>query len=207
MRDSILDALQFDAKVHESLIVVSLCMMVLYHTRCGLIGSRGVPLGLLSSGFQLKSVAYVFSAEFWGGATVKSQRAGPRVPLVLAILRALALANLAAPSSAITMLPRLDWWSVGELWPQDGITFSAYIRAADDTPFPETVAKGVLPDYCFGDDAMSSSDCPSSGLQTFGWGLITKVRETADDHLELVFEDEYCNGRFFKPVKPGKKYG
>jgi hypothetical protein len=62
--NSVLGALQFAAKVHESLIGVSLCTMVLYHIRNGLLGAHVVPLGPLGSGFQLNSVAYVFSAEF-----------------------------------------------------------------------------------------------------------------------------------------------
>ena len=41
--NSALNALQFAAKVHESLIIVSLGAMAIYYIRCGLVGSRGVP--------------------------------------------------------------------------------------------------------------------------------------------------------------------
>lgn len=84
------------------------------HIRNGLLGSHGVPLGLLSSGFQLNSVAYMFSTESWGGAISKHQGAVGRLPLVLGILAAFALANLAA----ITMIPRLNRWPLRELEPQ-----------------------------------------------------------------------------------------
>ena len=40
------------------------------------------------------------------------------------------------------------------------------------------------------------------------WGLITKVRETSDHRVELVFEeDEREDGQPLGQVKPGKKYG
>jgi hypothetical protein len=85
--------------------------------------------------------------------------------MVLEILAAFALANLAAPSSAITMIPRLDWWPLAELWPGNRIMFSAYVHAANDTLFPETVTRDFLPDYCFADNATWRSNCPSGGLQ------------------------------------------
>ena len=66
-------------------------------------------------------------------------------------------ANLAAPSSAITMLLRLDWWPMRELWPDNGVTFSAYSHAANDTLFPGTVTKGIFPGYCYGDQVTFSS--------------------------------------------------
>lgn len=163
--NSVLDAMQFAAKVHESLAVVSLFHVVIYYLRRDLLGSRGVPLGLLSSGFQLTSAAYMFSAEFWGGVCSKGQRAVRRAPLVLIILVAFTLANLAGPSSAVAMIPRLDWWPVGELRSGNGLVFSAYIQARNDTLFPETVTKDTVPHYCFGGVATSQNDCPSSGLQ------------------------------------------
>jgi hypothetical protein len=158
--------MQFAAKVHESLTVVSLFHVVIHYLRRDLLGSRGVPLGLLSSGFQLTSVAYMFSAKFWGGVCSKGQRAVRRAPLVLIILVAFTLANLAGPSSAVAMIPRLDWWSVGELRTGNRLIFSAYIQARNDTLFPETVTKDAVPHYCFGEVATSQKDCPSSELQT-----------------------------------------
>ena len=161
---SVLSALQFAAKVHEGLILLSLCTMVLYHIRYGLFGSRGVPLGLLSSGHLLSSPVHLFSAEFWGGATSTGLRGSRRVFLVLGILGAIVLANLAAPSSAIAMIPRLDWWPLGELWPHNRIEFSAYIHAGNATLFPATITKDLLPDHCSGYNAYLHAECPSNGL-------------------------------------------
>jgi hypothetical protein len=84
---------------------------------------------------------------------------------VLIILVAFTLANLAGPSSAVAMIPRLDWWSVGELRSGNRLVFCAYIQARNDTLFPETVTKDTVPHYCFGEVATSEKDCPSSGLQ------------------------------------------
>lgn len=39
------------------------------------------------------------------------------------------------------------------------------------------------------------------------WGLVIRVRETSDEHLELVFEEnEKGGGQYREQVKPGKKY-
>lgn len=161
---SVLSALQFAAKVHEGLIILSLCSIVLYHIRYGLIGSQGVPLGLLSSGLLLNSTVYPFSAEFWGGATSTRLRGSRRLFFVPGILGAIVLANLAAPSSAIAMIPRLDWWPLRELWPHNRIEFSAYIHAANATLFPATITKDLLPNHCSGYNAYLHADCPSNGL-------------------------------------------
>ena len=62
--NSDLDAMQFAAKIHETLIILSLSSMVLYYVRHALIGLHGVPLGLVGAGFQLNLAAYLFSREF-----------------------------------------------------------------------------------------------------------------------------------------------
>jgi hypothetical protein len=67
-----------------------------------------------------------------------------QLSLVLGILVAFALANLAAPSSAVTMILRLDWWPLKELEPVPQITFSAFVQASNATPFPEKATNEFL---------------------------------------------------------------
>lgn len=139
---------------------------MLHHIRNRLIGPRGISLGLLSLGFQLNSVAYFFCAEFWGGLRRNRVRKMHQLPLVLAIAVAFLLVNLAGPSSAITMIPRLEWWPLHEIWPANEIQFHAYIEAPNSTLFPESVTRSLVPDYCFEEqvDTMLHQYCPSAGL-------------------------------------------
>ncbi len=140
--------------------------MILHHVRKGLLGPRGVPLGLLGFGFQLNSVAYFFTPEFWGG--LRGSRLGKRkLSLrILAIALAFLLANLAGPSSAITMIPKLDWWPLHAMWPANEIQFHAYIEAPNGTIFPQSITRSLVPDYCFEEqpDTKLQMYCPSGGL-------------------------------------------
>lgn len=161
-----INALQFAAKVHESFILLSLCDIVLHHVRGSLFGPDGVPLGLLSLGFQLNSLAYFFSREFWGALGTNRQRKTHQPLLILGVAIAFLLANLAGPSSAITMIPKLDWWRLDELWPGNRIQFSAYIEAPNSTIFPQLLTKDIVPSHCFEEESerLGKRDCPSAGL-------------------------------------------
>jgi hypothetical protein len=160
----ILSTLQFAAKVHESLITLSICTMVMYHIRRALIGSQGVPLGLISAGLQLNSIMYLLSWEFWGSMSGKHFWSNKSVLLMAGILTAFVLATLASPSSAITMIPRLDWWGVNELWPGNRLVFNAFVQAPHGVLYPETLTKDLLPVFCYSPGAASQRDCPSGGL-------------------------------------------
>src|SRR5205814_515543 len=54
--NTVLNSLQFAAQIHGSLIVMSLSAMLLHVVHCGLNSRHGVPLGFLSSSFQLNSI-------------------------------------------------------------------------------------------------------------------------------------------------------
>jgi hypothetical protein len=162
--NSILSALQFAAKVHESLIILSLSAIVLHRIRFDLMGERGVPLGLLSSGYQLSSVSYLFSSELWVGI-LKPERGRYRgLSTILLLLVAFILAGLSGPSSAITMIPRLDWWPFVGLSSRNRYSFEAYLEAPNQPLFPTLVTMDDVPASCFGKDVDPESDCPSAGF-------------------------------------------
>ncbi|KAH7268582.1 hypothetical protein MRS44_011148 [Fusarium solani] len=108
-----LNALQFAAKAHESLIVMSLGDILLQRISYGLLSNDvgGVSLGFLSSPFYLSSpVPYLFSWEFWG--TILGPVANRRFHRVTSgLIIILILIGVASnPLSAILMIPRLGWW-------------------------------------------------------------------------------------------------
>ena len=138
--------------------------MVLHFIRHGLIQGRGVPIGLLASAFQLNSLMYIFGAEFRGPAFSTTPGKHRRWPLLIIILVAILMAMLAGPSSAITMIPKLDWWALPQLYQDNRVTFSAFIQAPNATIFPGVLTADQLPERCLQQTAMTMSDCPSSGV-------------------------------------------
>jgi hypothetical protein len=67
LSDEQLSYLQFAAKGHEALILVSLTDILIHRIRYNLLqGKNGVPLGFLTSSFIIGSpISYFFSWELW----------------------------------------------------------------------------------------------------------------------------------------------
>ncbi|KAI6261238.1 hypothetical protein MCOR19_002537 [Pyricularia oryzae] len=98
------------SKIHELLIVVSLSSLLHYRMRHALLrGPRGLPLGLLASPFQLNDPLCLLQRPFL--STAGSMLRAPSEFLTIAlVLLGVLLTLVAAPSSGILILPRLDWW-------------------------------------------------------------------------------------------------
>nr|CEG05217.1 unnamed protein product [Fusarium clavum] len=105
-----LAALQFAAKAQESLILISLTDILLHRIHYGLLGRNGVPLGFLSSPFNIGfSLRYLVSRELWSAMlnpTANRYFHGTTAAMIF-IMALLGLS--AGPSSAIAMIPRYDW--------------------------------------------------------------------------------------------------
>ncbi|KAI4149592.1 MAG: hypothetical protein L6R39_002463 [Caloplaca ligustica] len=97
--------LQFAAKLHEIIIIGSVTSIVMHRIRKRLISSKGLPFGLLSSGYQVSSLGYLFSKGFWSASMTDGG-------LVLALAATIIYVTVVGPSSAIVVIPRLDWWDV-----------------------------------------------------------------------------------------------
>ncbi|KAM6508192.1 hypothetical protein FALCPG4_018313 [Fusarium falciforme] len=117
-----LSVLQFVAKGHEILILVSLADILMYQVCYGLlVDKNGVPLGFLSSPFQLGApILYLFSWELWSAILqlgANRSRGRPRITGLIIII-AILLSLAAAPLSAIAIIPREGWQQV-HLQPQE----------------------------------------------------------------------------------------
>ncbi|TLD19232.1 hypothetical protein PspLS_09839 [Pyricularia sp. CBS 133598] len=98
------------SKIHELLIVVSLSSLLHYRMRHALLrGPRGLPLGLLASPFQLNDPLCLFQRQFLSTARNMLKAPSEFITVALVLLSVL-LTLVAAPSSGILILPRLDWW-------------------------------------------------------------------------------------------------
>ncbi|KAH6716058.1 hypothetical protein BKA61DRAFT_733864 [Leptodontidium sp. MPI-SDFR-AT-0119] len=154
--NNILSALQFTAQLHASLIVASISAMVLSVVQYGLASKRGVPLGFISASFNVDSFFYMFRKEF----TTLNLKYVILFPCVLA------LALLSGPSSAIAMIPRLQFWSVNKVWADKGnLDFKVYIQTSQDGLYPETLTAQNSPPQCGGANASILQECPSFGIR------------------------------------------
>ena len=173
-QNMILQAWQFAAKGHEILIVASLSAIVLHRIRYELCASEGVPLGFLTAGYQLSSISYLWSTEFWGGILTKppSGLASWWPPLSILIAFAVSLAAVAGPSSAIAMIPRLDWWDVPDHFFNTPThkPSSYYIQANTSDLWPEHLTTNNLAPGCLNGMAVDETLCPNQGfMNVMNW--------------------------------------
>ena len=103
--------MQFLAKLHEILIVISLSDIILHRLQYEMIQRQGIPFGLLASGYQVSSMMYLWGSEFWSAVfNQELRRRYKRTPaLVSVILLSMLVAFTVGPSSAIAMIPRATW--------------------------------------------------------------------------------------------------
>lgn len=124
---------QFGAKVHEMTAQASLAAIVFSYIRYEMSLGQGLPFGAMFSGLQISQASYLWSMEFWGSICSKHLPVRRRIGMVLIIVVAIVLAATVGPSSAILLIPRLEYWPAGatniwlnatsqDLWPDRSVT-------------------------------------------------------------------------------------
>ena len=146
--NSILNALMFVARFHEIIVSASLASMLLYHLRYELCASKGLPLFYLATPFQLSMPHMLFEPEFWSALTAKDKNRR-KYWFCASVLVATALTALIGPSSAILILPQLDWWVVKH--PFAGTNGFTYLNASYDTLWPSHIDSSSVPLECVSD--------------------------------------------------------
>ncbi|KAL8821185.1 MAG: hypothetical protein Q9191_007362 [Dirinaria sp. TL-2023a] len=152
---AVLQALQYAAKAHEIMMTASMSAIVIHRAQHDLNDTQGMPFGLLTGGFKLGEPLYLCTSQFLGASVVRKHSNGrPRLyPISILILVGVLLTSVVGPSSAVAMIPRLDWWDVlqanafgkeykdrvyfnrtgDELWPKD-ITNAIYANTSLCSP-------------------------------------------------------------------------
>ena len=146
--------LQFAAKLHELFIVGSLTSMVMHRIRKRLCSSKGLPLGLLSSGYQASSAEFLFSSSLWSAFSKDGW-------LILTLADTVIFANVVGPSSAIAMIPRLDWWDVQAPF---NIPLHLYLDGSSDQLYPTNLGPPNMTLYPGCDTAAYTSRCPGAAF-------------------------------------------
>lgn len=104
---------QIAAKVHEMMIQASLATIVLSYVRHEMVLGNGIPFGALFSGLQINQLSYLWSMEFWGSVGSSHLPIRKRIVTMVFISICFLLAAVAGPSSAVLLIPRLDYWPAG----------------------------------------------------------------------------------------------
>ncbi|KAI1040890.1 hypothetical protein LB505_013823 [Fusarium chuoi] len=127
-----LNALQFAAKAHESVILISFGDILLCRISHGLNHQDvGVPLGFLSSPFYLAApLRYLASRQLWVPTFKSSRNAKYQGATGTMVVLVSVLCIAASPLSAIAMIPRLGWWKDDQFSAFDDpdVTIAKWIR-------------------------------------------------------------------------------
>ena len=109
---------QIIAKIHELAIQASLATILYSYIRYEMTVGNGIPFGALFSGLQISQISYIWSMEFWGSVRTAHLPLRRKIGLLALIIISIVLASLSGPSSAVLLVPRLDYWQVGstDIW-------------------------------------------------------------------------------------------
>ena len=173
-----LNALQFAAKLHELLILASLTTIVMFAMRTHLLGKAGLPFGLVASGFQIFSGEWLRRKSFWASWKAR-QSSGtllsryPYVPFLILFIVSSLLATLAGPSSAIAIVPTLNWFPLPQPFNTTVLPFFVFNQSTE--LWPATVTAANLNGADSGNNCTYALDshteaCPSGGFRDlYAW--------------------------------------
>lgn len=174
--DEAINALQFVAKLHEIIIVGSLSSILLHHIRRRLFGPKGIPLGLLSSGYQSSSAEYLCSKEFWS-----SFRNNKILTIILCI--SIVYTNMVGPSSAVALIPSLNWFPVAV--PSKGQA-RLYLNGTFDQVYPSIFGPPNETTYAGCDNESYSFRCPGAGFTSIYDWVDTWYNEGVEGNVTMV---------------------
>ncbi|KAL8669020.1 MAG: hypothetical protein Q9168_006375 [Polycauliona sp. 1 TL-2023] len=157
--------LQYAAKLHEIAMGVSLAEIVLQRINYSLCTSDGLPLGLVTAAHQISSLPYFMSIEFFRscrlppGIRAKISRASLLGMIVICFL----LTMLMGPSSAVALIPRLDWWDHTNPYPEGPERTFVRYKASD--LWPTSITTQLIPPGCADSGSPDAAYCPYSGYE------------------------------------------
>ena len=128
MANDFLHALQFAVKLHEIIVLASLTSIVMYFLLKRLVDGNGIPLGLLTSAYQISSISTLFTKSMWSGSWSRESR------FVLLLLFTIFYGNLVGPSSGIVLIPNLGWWPISD--PYNGQPWTAWLGCTNEDCYP-----------------------------------------------------------------------
>lgn len=213
---NILGVLQLIVKAHELSIVASIVAIVEQYILRDLLGD-GLLLGLLGASDAIANPSFLISTRFilalkfglrsiYSGRSTPNGRDNPRtLRLVAMLFLSCVIAGLAGPSSAVLMIPRVDWF---------------YNTHAYKSPFPRstipTVLLGTAPVLIRGTLAFMESNPFSlpdaligSGMRYWSdiaWNQLHHPSLSQQEKSKHLFYDSYgltlmnTSGSYYRPL-------
>ncbi|GAW18700.1 hypothetical protein ANO14919_081810 [Xylariales sp. No.14919] len=169
--------LQLLAKLHEILIVGSLSAMVLHIFRRMLVGTKGIPLGLMVGAFQMGSAEYLISKSFWKPFRHSLKHKQIKTSLVaLALGSSIIYTFLVGPASAGALTPDQDWWDMRKPF-NHSLPLTSYISRDTSALFPTALKNSSIAPDCLTDDYWNSLNCPAGGFDVLVDWAWTRAQE------------------------------
>ncbi|CZR65540.1 uncharacterized protein PAC_15440 [Phialocephala subalpina] len=181
-----LNFLQLAAKLHELLILASISSIVLHAVQYHLTGSSGLPLGMVSNSFELTSGQFLRRKSFWTLLLTVDPNSGKRFLYmrfwILSLFAAI-LVVLSGPSSAIAVLPTLNYFAVDKPFNSPVLPYFIFNKSTE--LWPVTLTEGSLNSpianiTCQNPLSYSETQaCPASGYrENYSWGGSTLLSNT-----------------------------
>ncbi|KAF7945485.1 hypothetical protein EAE96_010254 [Botrytis aclada] len=195
-QNTMLNSLQFAAKLHELWIGSSVAYMVSHFIVLMLAKAKGIPFGLLGAGLQIEDLRFFTRRSFWSSFECSHGRRLSIYLFYLFVLFCSILTALAGPSSAIAMRPNLDWWQMTnntlvfrfptkfELWPINLLE-----------PLAPPLSMVNCSNYV---DSSANFVCPASGAQDINtWLNSQDFNVLKGKAANMTFYNAYTNTRNF----------
>lgn len=103
------------AKAHELTIQASLAAIVFSLVGYEMVLGEGIPFGALFSGLQINQISYLWSMEFWGSTRSRQLSIQRKGRLLGVVFVGALLATASGPSSAVLLIPRVQFWPAGSI--------------------------------------------------------------------------------------------
>ncbi|KAI4139601.1 MAG: hypothetical protein L6R39_006202, partial [Caloplaca ligustica] len=180
-----LSYLQFAAKFHEMAMQSSLAVIVFAAMRHIVFNGDTLPIGAMLSGLQLTQVSYLWSMELWGVAfsAIPLRR---KLTVITIIVVAVLLASTVGPSSAILLIPNLNYWPAGST--------HVWMNVTATELWPSSIDGSSVPSYCSQAPNVSNI-CPSSE-----WESISDFLSLANGILPSSFQGPFTISPYSVPV-------
>lgn len=184
-----LNALQLAAKLHELILVASLGNIIMHLAQSHLIANPGLPLGMIANSFAIGSGDYLRTKAYW--SSIRTGKAHYWRFAMLSLVATL-LATLAGPSSAIAVIPSLNWFPVHRPFVDDVLPF--YIYNQSTVLWPDELTKASLNGPDSGVDCVNQTlstlqqdFCPAGGFRdTYSWaGNLLFSNSTAGSNISF----------------------
>jgi hypothetical protein len=207
-----LNFLQLAAKLHELLVLTSISSIVLHVVQLDLTGNAGLPLGMIANAFELGSAQFLRRRSFWSALWLRDPATQKRFPsgkFWLLCLFSTILVLLSGPSSAIAIIPSLNFFDLDRPFNQSVSPY--YIWNHSMELWPEHITAKSLPSQLPNDptnithvmincsDTSTTSfvtNCPSGGkkdIDTWSANLLLKNSDQGTNFTSLDFNGD--NGR------------